>query len=458
MLFKKHASFFIHHQPRNRKLFNCDKIIFGTLLLINNRSIKLELYKAKIKSAANYIKTFLRWVFLAGVTGLIGGIVGTSFHVSVEKVTEFRLANNWIILFLPIGGIAIAVFYKMFKMSDSTGTNQIISSIRTEEHVPIVLAPLIYISTVITHLFGGSAGREGAALQLGGSIGSWVGEFFYLDEKDMHLIILCGMSSVFSALFGTPLTATLFAMEVISIGVIYYSSLIPCLVSSLVAYGVSLHFGVKPVRFILNYIPELSYKTIFTTVILAALCAFLSIVFCVFMRKTEHLMESKMKNIYIRGFVGGLIIVFLTFILNTKDYNGAGMNIIENAISGTVKPEAFLIKIIFTAITIGAGFKGGEIVPTFFIGSTFGCFAGSLLGIDAGFSAAIGLVALFCGVVNAPIASIILSIELFGADGLLIYAIACAVSYMLSGYYGLYRSQKIVYSKLKAEFININTK
>jgi len=168
---------------------------------------------------------------------------------------------------------------------------------------------------------------------------------------------------------------------------------------------------------------------IFLTVILAALCAFLSIIFCVFMRKTEHLMESKMKNIYIRGFIGGLIIVFLTFILNTRDYNGAGMNIIENAIGGSVKPEAFLLKMIFTAITIGAGFKGGEIVPTFFIGSTFGCFAGGLVGI-----------------------------ELFGVDGLLLYSIACAASYMLSGYYGLYRSQKIVYSKLKAEFININTK
>ena len=418
----------------------------------------MELYKAKIKSANNYINTFLKWVLLASITGLIGGTIGTSFHVSVEKATEFRLANNWIILLLPIGGILIALLYKLLKMSDSAGTNQIISSIRTDEHVPVVLAPLIYISTFITHLLGGSAGREGAALQLGGSIGSWVGNIFKLDEKDMHLIILCGMSSVFSALFGTPLTAALFAMEVISIGVIYYSSLIPCLVSSLVAYGVSLHFGVKPVHYFLNYIPELSYKSILLTVVVAALCALLSIIFCVVMRKTEHLMESKMKNAYIRGFIGGLIVILLTLVLNTKDYNGAGMNIIESAMGGTARPEAFLLKIIFTAITIGAGFKGGEIVPTFFIGSTFGCFIGGILGGDPGFFAAIGLVALFCGVVNAPIASIILSIELFGADGLHLFAIACAVSYMLSGYYGLYKSQKIVYSKLKAEFININAK
>ena len=408
--------------------------------------------------AHHYVAAYTHWIILAGITRLIRGITGTLFHVRGEKATEFRVLNNWILYFLPVGGIAIAVLYKLFNMSDSAGTNQIIDSIRTDEHVPIALAPLIFISTVITHLLGGSAGREGAALQLGGSIGSFVGRLFHLDEKDMHLIVLCGMSGVFSALFGTPLTATLFAMEVISIGIIYYSSLVPCLVSSLVAYGISLHFGVKPVHYILSYIPELSLKTIAATVVLAALSAVLSIVFCVTMHKTEHFMKHKIHSDYIRGFTGGLIIIIFTFMLGTRDYNGAGMNIIYNSINGAVKPEAFLLKIIFTAITIGAGFKGGEIVPTFFIGSTFGCLVGGLLGLNPGFSAAIGLVSLFCGVVNAPIASIILSIELFGTDGLLLFAIACSVSYMLSGYYGLYSSQKIVYSKLKAEFINVNAK
>lgn len=418
----------------------------------------MELVNRKYNSAKNYIKTFVKWVILACITGLIGGTIGTLFHVSVEKATEFRIINNWIVYFLPVGGIAIAVLYKIFKMNDSTGTNQIINSIRTDDHVPFILAPLIFISTVITHLLGGSAGREGAALQLGGSIGAFTGRIFHLDNKDMHLIVLCGMSGVFSALFGTPLTATLFAMEVISIGVIYYSSLVPCLVSSLVAYGVSLHFGIEPVHYSLSYIPSLSIKAIASTFVLSLLCAVLSIVFCVSMHKTEHLLKHKISNEYLRGLAGGLIILLLTLFMGTGDYNGAGMNIVENALKGIVKPEAFLVKIIFTAITIGAGFKGGEIVPTFFIGSTFGCFIGGLLGLDPGFSAAVGLVSLFCGVVNAPIASIILSLELFGAEGLLLFAIACSVSYMLSGYYGLYSSQKIVYSKLKAEFININAK
>ncbi|WMJ76511.1 MULTISPECIES: chloride channel protein [unclassified Sedimentibacter] len=418
----------------------------------------MELLSRKCCSAKNYILTFFKWIIFAGITGFIGGLIGTAFHLSVERATEFRVANNWVLYFLPVGGIAIAVFYKLFKMTDSTGTNQIIDSIRTDDHVPIILAPLIFVSTVITHLFGGSAGREGAALQLGGSIGTFVGNIFKLDNKDMHLIVLCGMSGVFSALFGTPLTATLFAMEVISIGVIYYSSLVPCLASSLVAYGVSLFFGIAPVHYDLSIIPVLSLKTIALTAVLAALLAELSIIFCVVMHKTEHLMKHKIKDDYLRGFIGGLIVLLLTMLIKTHDYNGAGMDIVQKAIDGIVKPEAFLLKIIFTAITIGAGFKGGEIVPTFFIGATFGCFAGGLLGLDPGFSAALGLVSLFCGVVNAPIASIILSIELFGSEGIIFFAIACSVSYMLSGYYGLYSSQKIVYSKLKAEFININAK
>lgn len=418
----------------------------------------MESIEEKYESAKTYLSTFLKWIFLGGITGSAGGLIGTLFHVSVEKVTEYRLENNWVLYFLPIGGIIIAFLYKSFKMSDSTGTNQIIDSIRSDQQVPVRLAPLIFISTVITHLFGGSAGREGAALQIGGSIGSFVGNIFKLDEKDKHIIVLCGMSGVFSALFGTPLTATFFAMEVISIGVIYYSSMVACLVSSTVAYGISLYYGVEPVHYHLNYIPEISIKTVIATVILAASLAGLSIIFCITIHKTEHLLKHKIKNAYIRGFTGGLTILILSLLVGTNDYNGAGMNIIANAINGIVKPESFLLKIIFTTITLGAGFKGGEIVPTFFIGATFGCLIGGIIGLDPGFSAAIGLIALFCAVVNAPVASIILSVELFGIGGFLLFGIACSVAYILSGYYGLYSSQKIVYSKLKAEFININAK
>ena len=169
-------------------------------------------------------------------------------------------------------------------------------------------------------------------------------------------------------------------------------------------------------------------------------------------------MEKLFKNKYLRAFVGAVVIVLLTLLVGTRDYNGAGMDIITRAISGEAKPEAFLLKILFTAVTIATGFKGGEIVPTFFIGSTFGCVASPLFGLDPTLGAAIGFIALFCGVVNCPVASIILSLEVFGPEGILFFAIACSVSYMMSGYFGLYESQKILYSKINDEYININTK
>lgn len=418
----------------------------------------MEIYKTKIKSSLNCSATFLKWVLIAGIVGLVGGGVGTLFHTSVELATHFRLEHSPIMLLMPLGGIIIVLLYKLAKVPVNIGTNQVINSIRSDENVPIMMAPLIFISTVITHLFGGSSGREGAALQLGGSIGTKIGQLFHLDEKDMHLITMCGMSSVFSALFGTPLTATFFAMEVVSVGIIHYSSFVPCMVSSILAYRVSLLFNVEPVRFTLDVIPKLSLSIIAKVALLALLSAVVSSIFCIVMHKSHESMEKLFKNQFVRIAVGGIIIIVLTFLVNTRDYNGAGMDIIAKAMAGDARPEAFLLKIIFTAVTIGAGFKGGEIVPTFFIGSTFGCVVGSLLGIDAGFGAAIGLVALFCGVVNCPVASIILSIELFGSQGLILFAVACSVSYMLSGYYGLYSSQKIVYSKFRAEFININAK
>lgn len=403
------------------------------------------------------IATFFKWIIIAVMTGLVGGTVGSMFHLSVEFATKTRYEYPWILYLLPFGGLIIVFLYKE-GMNEDPGTNLVINSIRTDGKVPFLMAPLIFIGTVITHLLGGSAGREGAALQLGGSIGSKIGNFIGLDEKDMHLVTLCGMSGVFAALFGTPLTATLFSMEVISVGIIYYSAFIPCIVSSLTAYAVSIYFGLEPVRFDLIVIPEVSLSNIIKVIILGSLCAVVSIIFCQLLHKSNKLFKEKIPNSYLRVFIGGSVIVILTLITGTRDYNGAGMEIISNAVNGSARPEAFILKMIFTAVTIGVGYKGGEIVPTFFIGSTFGCVFGSMLGLNPCFGAAVGLVALFCGVVNTLITSIILSIELFGAGNIVMFAIACGVSYMESGYYSLYSSQKIMYSKIKAEYINRNAK
>lgn len=323
--------------------------------------------------------------------------------------------------------------------------------------MPFRMAPLIFITTVITHLFGGSAGREGAALQIGGSLGASIGKLIKMDDSDKHIMTLCGMSAVFAALFGTPVTAALFSVEVISIGILYYSALVPCILSATISYAITEKFHITPTYFILNQVPEMSLATGIRVIILSVAAAVLSILFCMSMQVIGKTFKKYLKNQYLRILVGGVLLVLLTLAVRCNDYNGAGMNIIEQAIHGTAKPEAFILKLLFTCITIGCGFRGGEIVPSFFIGATFGCTLGGWIGLDPGFGAAMGLVCLFCGVVNCPLASLVLSIELFGASGILLFAIGCSVSYMLSGYYSLYSEQKIIYSKLRPHYVNLYT-
>ncbi len=415
----------------------------------------MESIKENAKASLTYVKTLVKWALLATCVGLFGGFFGSIFHECIDIATELRGEHRWLLYLLPVGGAVIAGLYDCARKQGKIDTNRVLEAVRTEEKVPFLMAPLIFISTVLTHLLGGSAGREGAALQLGGSIGYRMGKIFRLNSSNMHLIVMAGMSAVFSALFGTPLTAAFFAIEVVSVGIVQYAALVPCVVSSLVAFGVAQWFGISPVRFDMVAFPALSVEVVLKAAVLAVLCALVSILFCVAMKKCEHYMEKLLPNKYVRAVGGAVLVILLTLLVGTYAYNGAGMDVITRALSGEARPEAFLLKILFTAITISAGFKGGEIVPAFFIGSTFGCVVSSILGLDAGFAAAIGFVALFCGVVNCPVASLLLALEVFGAEGILIFAVVCAVSYMMSGCFGLYKSQKIVYAKLDETYMDI---
>lgn len=402
-----------------------------------------------------YADAMLKWLVIGGLVGGVGGVVGALFHLGVSYATEVRLAHPWVLYLLPAGGLVIAGLYKLCKL-EGGGTNAVIESVHFGKEVPVLLVPLIFVSTVITHLCGGSAGREGAALQIGGGIGFEAGRLLRLGEKDLPLATLCGMSAVFSALFGTPLTAAIFAMEVISVGVFYYAGLIPCLTAALVGYLVSLLMGVPPTRFAVAD-PGLDPWTMLLVILLAIGCAVVSILFCRGLQKTGKLAARLLPNPYGRVLVGGALVIVLTLLVGNTNYNGAGMEMVEQAVSGDVEPWAWLWKLLFTAVTIGFGFKGGEVVPSFFVGACFGCVLGGAMGLPAGFGAAIGLVAVFCGAVNCPIASVFLSIELFSTGDVLYFAMACAISYLLSGYCGLYSSQTILYSKMRAEFINIHT-
>ncbi len=416
-----------------------------------------EKITAKLRAAVRFLRVFAKWLVIASVTGAVGGLIGAAFHLSVDGANGLRASFPWLLWLLPAIGVLIALIYRYTHM-EREGTNAVIDSIHLGERIPLALVPVIFASTVLTHLGGGSAGREGAALQIGGGLGWSMGRLFRLDEKDMRLVTLCGMSALFSALFGTPLTATIFALEVISVGVVYYSGLVPCLTAALAAFGVTRLFDIAPTRFAVEA-PALSPDILWRVAVLGVACAVMSIVFCETMHRSERLISRSVKNPYLRAAAGGLVIIALTYICGSTDYNGAGTAVISRAIAdGQAEPAAFLLKLVFTAITLGCGFRGGEVVPTFFIGATLGCVLGPILGIPAGFAAAVGLVALFCGAVNCPVASVILSVELFGSGGTVLFAVACAISYMLSGYTGLYSSQKIMYSKLRAEFIDIHAR
>ncbi len=418
-----------------------------------------EMILDRTQKTTRRLFTSVKWVIFALLTGVVVGGIATLFHHGMAYVTQLRGQYPWLIYFLPLGGLVIAGLYRLRKIEKDLGTNAVINAIQSDkDDVPWDMAPLMFISTIITHLFGGSAGREGAALQIGGSLGCTLGKIFRFDQKDKHIMIMCGMSAAFSALFGTPMAAAVFSMEMISVGVMYYAAFVPCVISSLVAHAVAIHFGVSSELFLIDHIPQFDIKNALIISLLAVLTALLSIFFCIILHGTGELYKKIFKNPFLRVFAGGCLIILLTTIVGEQRYNGTGITIIGECINGTVRPEDFILKIIFTALTLGAGYKGGEIVPSFFTGAAFGCLFGNLIGFSPMLCTAIGMVSLFCGVTNSPITSLLISFELFGYDGMPYFLLSVALSYMFSGYYGLYRSQKIIYSKYKTNYINRTTR
>ena len=414
-------------------------------------------FKNKMKHNLQRIGISFRWILFAVFSGLIIGAVSTLFCFCLRQVTTWRATYPWLIFFLPVGGLVIVFLYRFLHEENDTGTNLVISAIQSGERVPLRMAPSIFFSTLITQLVGGSAGREGAALQLGGSIGGSLGKLFRLDEKDQHIMIMCGMSAAFSSIFGTPLAAAVFSMEVISVGIMHYSALLPSVIAALIAHSVSVYFGFPGEKLSLSDFPVFDLKTALIISGLAILCAFLSVLFCIVLHQSEALFERFFKSPYLRILIGGVILLGLTLLVGNQRYNHAGINLIEDAFNGTAMPYDFVLKLLFTVITIGAGFKGGEILPSLSIGAGFGFLFSYLTGFDMGLCTAVGMTSVFCGVTNCPITSLFISFELFGFAAMPYFLIAVALSYALSGYYGLYRSQKIIYSKYKTNYINKHT-
>ena len=398
-----------------------------------------------------YLRAMAKWFAIALVTGVLCGMVGTVFHVGVHRVTELRAGQPWLLYTLPVLGLAIVGIYKLLD-TEGQSTNDILDEIHSGYGVSFALLPAIFLATILTHLGGGSVGREGAALQMGGAIGYRSGQLLQLDDSDLRTMNTVGMAAFFSALFGTPVAAAVFALEITAVGRIYLAQLFPCLVAALTAGSVARAIGVEPTAFDVA-VPALHEAMLARVALLAVLGALLSIVFCETIHAAERFAAAKLPNPWLRIAVGGAAVAALTLLLGTTDYNGAGMDVITRAVErGEAVGAAFLLKLAFTALSLAAGYKGGEVVPSFFVGATFGCVVGPLLGVPAEFAAAVGLIAVFCGAVNCPLASTFLALELFGGVGLPYFALTCAISFVLSGYSGIYSSQRILYSKLRAEY------
>ena len=407
--------------------------------------------KAGMKANIRY---FIKWSALALVIGSVAGAAGTIFSMGVSWATGFRLSHPSMLFFLPVSGLLIVWMYHSFHEEGNRGTNMVIDAISSNERVTPATGPLIFFSTILTHLGGGSSGREGAALQLGGSIGNSFGEWFKLDERDKKIAIMCGMSAVFSALFGTPVAAAIFSLEVVSVGVLYYAALVPCVFSSFLAVGIARAAGLEGDHFPVDMIPALDLIAMGLLVLLGILCAAVSILFCVLLHTAEHAYRKYFPDARVRILAGSFLFIALTLLSGTRDYCGSSMGLIESSIEGSVRYEAFLMKMLFTAVALGAGFKGGEIVPTLCVGAALGCAFGEITGFAPSLCAACGMAALFAGVTNCPITSLVIALELFGYEGMEYFSIIIAVAFALSGYYGLYASQKFVYSKTRTEFIN----
>ena len=417
----------------------------------------MNLFTKETRTALRgYILAFFNWLIIGMALGGIGGGIGALFAKAISYGVGLRTANGWMLYLLPVAGIFSVAIYKLCRVSD-VGTNRILESARSNQKVPMLLSPAIFAGTVLSHTFGASAGREGAALQLGGSLSAMLSKMLRLKENSKRILTMCGMAAVFSALFGTPLGAAVFSIEVISVGQLCSAAIFPCLVSSISAYYVSVTLmHTHPEHFGIESVPAFDPDALWRVAVIGIAGAVVSIIFCNALHISEHFARVILKNEYLRIFAGGLLIVGLTTLVGTRDYNGGGIDVITRIFeSGDVKHEAFMLKILFTAITVAAGFKGGEIIPTMFIGATTGGSLAILLGLNPGFGAAVGIAALFCGVTNCPLGTMVLCIELFGSEGMIFFALSIAISFLLSGKCSLYSKQEFLFSKLNTNTSDI---
>ena len=375
----------------------------------------------------------------------MGALIGSAsalLLVSLDAVTNYRESHLWIIALLPIAGLLIGGMYHYWGRSVVKGNNYLIEEIHTPKNIiPFKMAPLIYIGTIITHLFGGSAGREGTAVQMGGAIADQFSRIFKLSPHDRKTMLVIGISAGFASVFGTPLAGAIFALEIAIVSRIRYEAILPSFLAAIFAHLSCHMWGVSHTQYSISVVPELTIWNILLTILVGILFGLVALLFSRLVQFWSKQAKSKIKYPPLRPFVGGAIIALAVWGLGTTKYIGLGIPTIVESFAVQQNGYDFLAKILFTTFTIGVGFKGGEVTPLLFIGATLGSALFGIIPLPIALLAGMGFVGVFSGATNAPIASTLMGIELFGMQSGVYIGIACVVSYLFSGHTGIYASQ-----------------
>lgn len=390
----------------------------------------------------------IKWLCLASVVGILAGSASAFFLVSLNWAAETRESYTYLLFLLPFAGALVSFLYMRYGGSVIKGNNLILEEIRDRrEGIPLRMAPLVLFGTIMTHLFGGSAGREGTAVQMGSAFADLTGKIFRLDRIDRKIILISGISAGFGSLFGTPLAGAIFGIEVLALGLVSYQALIPAFFASFIGDKITRAFHVPHAHYVIDSIPTFSVLLVLKVIVASILFGLAALLFSRLTGFLKKTFTKTFKNPMLKSFIGGTIIIALVYTMGTRDYLGLGLPLIEDAFSTEVNPFAFLWKIIYTSITLGAGFQGGEVTPLFTIGATLGNMLAGILNLPLGFLAALGFIAVFSGATNTPLACFIMGIELFGAEAAIYLFLACIISYLFSGHTGIYGSQEIGTSK-----------
>jgi H+/Cl- antiporter ClcA len=389
------------------------------------------------------LRKMVVWCILATLIGVCSGFASTLFLHSVGWAIEFRKAHSWIIVFLPLVGFLVAWFYKVYGHEVEGGNNLIMEEIHNpKKTIPFRMVPMIFFGATISHLFGASVGREGAAVQMGAGISDQFSKHLGKFYKNRRLILMMGMSAGFASIFGTPIAGAIFGFEVLVVGTLLYDALLPCLVAAVVGYYTALLLGVHHPLYFFMDVPQVNIAGLLSAIAAGVVFGYTAKLFVWSIHKVKELLAKHCQNKLLHPVIGGVVMVAAFYIFGSDRYHSLGEEVIRESFNQHMYPWDFLGKIFTTATSVGAGFKGGEVMSLFYIGSTLGNVLSYILPLDYPVLAALGFVSVFAGAVNTPIASVILAFELFGPGIGAYAALAIVASYLFSGKQSIYHSQR----------------